>query len=504
MSQGFLFLFLIGILVTVAMILIWRMIVSPYLRERRLHGVGYVVVCASAGSSSQADLIHGLQYLNLLFQKGVPPSRVQALLPRDASPSNNPSPRVGLPPLEIPPEYAAYCGGVLRPTTAFLRRVLHAIWAFAGDPLITAIVLIYINHCEKDSPDALDCATLGSEDLSDFCRAAHKPFLAILDSPSSTPIAEKAMDRLRHVGVFDWVDAGFLTSGRGRSYCSAVLVSTANPELLPLCGDAHFKINNSMFSRSLLVDLAYKLGADAAIRLMGFGLRMNDLGGEMKNGFEADFKSTGGSVAVKPIRFFFPWGPVKDGEMSLLNPTVPFASVIPGKDLGGFMDDIGHFWNGVGSVADYDLTFCDVSVGNDGTMRIDKMGKMRESDPQHSRILEELKKGRTSPPAETRSRRKPVHVPLLPIAGRVCQNLIDRQGGSVRYGIDPDWLSELKEFIEELNGSDERDEGVEGGAIWTICNMSGPIHKEAVRNEIVEARKRIAMWSYIDLEPIEC
>jgi hypothetical protein len=331
------FVILILIISTITLV-----VVRPFLPARRQRGIGYIVACASRGLSSQADLMHARQYLNLLFQKGVPAFRVRALLPDGCLAFENASPHFGLPRLEIPLEYEAYPGCIGRFTTSILDEVFSVIQDWSREPLITGISLLYFNHCEDDSPDVLERSNLKVQELEGWAVQSDKPFLAVLDSPASTALAERAVRELKRSG-WPRVDAGFLTSGRGANYYSAVILSTETPESLPSGDGVQFKINHSMFSRSLSLELAYKLGKGDATTLVGLPGRMNVAGEEMKNGFEAAFHCFGPTMRERPVRFFFPWAPIGIDEMSLVRPNVCFRDVIPREEIGDFFDDIGTF-----------------------------------------------------------------------------------------------------------------------------------------------------------------
>jgi hypothetical protein len=488
-SSLMLFLLFMGILVVIVIVVLWVRIVLPLWRGRP----AFVIMCASPGLFSQAGLTHAYQYLHLLSQKGIPTSRVRALLPESCPGCENPSPRAGLPPLPIPAEYRDYPGCIRCFTPFFFTDVVLAILDFAFDPAVTGIVFIYINPSETDSPGALEEGNLKVDDLVSACLQARKPFLAVLDAPFSNRLAEKTIRRLE--GAIEWdaeINAAILTSGDGASRHSAVLLSTKTPEFLPSVDGVAYKINSSMFSRSLLLELAHKLGKYDSATLADLPGRMNVAGEEMKHGFEATFQYVGRAMARMPVRFFFPWGPIGDDEMSLVTPTVCFSDVIPREEVGVFFDDIGSGQTGSGSA----LVFHDISIRN-GLVTLEETGELSERDPRHVPILEDLKKCQRNRDAPKR-RAEVVQVSFESIANIVCNEFEKLPGGCVLWDGDAKWFDDLHDFVEKLNG---RLPVCETANFWRLYVLGGTIDRDHIKGLITEARKQVAEKFDLDLAP---
>jgi hypothetical protein len=343
-----------------------------------------------------------------------------------------------------------------------------------------------------------------------YCIFASKPFLAVLDACYSTVFAERTIQRLDQTGDLDRVNATFVTSGRGPCFNSAVVVSTQTPALLPSWDGVSYKINNSMFSRSLLLDLTYKLAGYHHVAIADLPGQMNVASAEMKNGFEAAVQFSGLAKEHALLCDFFPWGPVAAGAKSRANPNVYFRALIPDTEMGLLFDDIGRFWNGLGSEAWYEFLFVDI-VYDGNMMRVTATGQLSDSDRQQAAILQQLKTFRRSPAAERpRMKRKPVHIPFRHIAKHVYARLRagfeegrwlrDTTSSPLPRSKLPERSDEMHKFVVKLNGKfpDSFSEDV-----WRICEFTVKLDKGEIENLIVEARNEAARELNIDLTPNE-
>jgi hypothetical protein len=337
---------------------------------------------------------------------------------------------------------------------------------------------------------------IGTADMADYCVRAEKPLLVGLDASYSTIFAEKTIEELARRRVLDRVDVGFLTSGRGRCFNSAVVISSENRESLAPGGGFGWKVYSSMFSRALLFELAYRLAGKVWGSLADLPGRINVPGREMQNGFEAAFQCTRPDLGRQPITLFFPWSPIAAGEMSWLNPDVQFTDVIPNEELGALFDDIGNVWATPGDGAESGFFFCDISISsNDVSVR--RKGELSGSVPGHAAVIERL---RVQDKA-LRNTGGVVRVPLEPIADRVRAMLRAHPGRGLSFLCLEDdycpWYSELVQFVEALNG---RVSMGQRRQLHDICLGCGDIGQNELHDMIVEARKQAAAQLNIDLD----
>jgi hypothetical protein len=349
--------------------------------------IGYIILRACAGFASQPEFINAQQFLNLLFQNGVPAKNVRAFLPKTLDTPDSLSPHLGLPDLVIPTQYNDCIDDEI---FGIKTRLAEAVNAFSSDPSIAGIALVCLCHGDDDGLKLPGRDKFEVADMVDMCTNVTKPFLVILDACNSTRFASNT-----RFGMVFWhpdvrVDVGFLTAGCQETYNSAFIISTKteNPVPLPSTRNVAFKRHHSMFSRSLLLELAYKLREGDATTLSNLPARMNVAGEEMKNGFEAAFQASSQAMSDMTVRFFFPWGPIGMKEMSLTDPNSPFRAAIPIQEIGGLFDDIVRFWDGRGSETEYQWGFVNVAIGEDRKLELRETGKLTMANPDHVPILE--------------------------------------------------------------------------------------------------------------------
>jgi hypothetical protein len=493
-----LFCLAIGILFIVGILVLWTSLVSPGLRAWFSRGVVYIIVSRSVGVSSRPHAGHARQYLNLLSQQGVRPRYAWAFLPAPLAGGlavENPSPHIGLPPLGVPLEYRPYIKSCTEDTADQVRQLIRA---FASSKSIARIVLICDGEGSAESLGLTGDAKITVADMADYCTYASKPLLVVLDASYSTVFAEKTIEELERRGVSDRVDVGFLTSGRGRCFTSAVVISSSDPELLVPGSGCEWTINSSMFSRALLSGLAYRFEGHWGVTLADIPRRLNVAGAEMKNGFEAAFVSTQSSLGQRSLRYFFPWGRIGAGEMSRVNPTVPFTHVIPNDELGALFDDIGNVWGERGPTAHSvdSVFFCDVSISTDG-VTVTQRGVLSGRVPEQAALLEHLR----AQDKASRKRSCAIRVPFEPIADIVCARLNAHSGFSPAFlaNATPDcpWYRELYQFVADLNG---KVLSHQYGQVYRISRRCCCISQEDAFQMIVAARKEVARQLNIDLE----
>jgi hypothetical protein len=488
---------LIGILFVVLLVLFCMPIRSGSSAPPPEPGVGYIVLC---GRSSQPYPTHARQYLNLLFQKGVPAFRVRGFLPEGDFPPGFTSPHVGLPPLVVPAEYANCPGCIINACDeSAIWLLAEALQDFGDNPLITRIVFVYDGNGDGKSLSFPNNSSITVYKMANYCSLARKPLLVVLDACYSTVFAERTIRKLTRLGDLDRVDVSFLTSGRGPCFNSAVVLSSETPHLFPAWCGVSYKINNSMFSRAFLFKLAYKLTAQCDLTLGNLPGRMNVPDAEMKNGFEAAAQYSKLANQYVPLREFFPWGPVGTDEKSSVNPDVSFSAVIPNREVGQLFDDIGNFWHDRGSQAGYEFLFCNVSL-YDGAVRVKLARPLSDSDPQQRAVLEQLKVYSRVPRPEPPRKTRPVQVPFESIAEVVRAQL--PEGRWARFGLPSvrEWSEDLHAFVVNLNGKFPYGYSHD---IWEICELSWRMDRGLVKNMIVEARNQVAKRLNIELEPSE-
>jgi hypothetical protein len=168
--------------------------------------------------------------------------------------------------------------------------------------------------------------------------------------------------------------------------------------------------------------------------------------------------------------------------------------------MGKLFDDIGRWWRGPGSQADYEFLFIDIADNI--------AGQLLDSDPRQAEILEQLKRYRRNTPAEAPTKRpKPVQVPFEPIAQRMYVWLRARlqeedslpEPRWARFFAHnlAEWSYELHEFVVKLNGKFPRRFSQE---IWHICELSRSMDKRDIQARIVEEREEVARWLNLDLD----
>jgi hypothetical protein len=207
----------------------------------------------------------------------------------------------------------------------------------------------------------------------------------------------------------------------------------------------------------------------------------------MKNGFEASFQFYGRLMARRTVRFFFPWARVDPQTRSLVNPTAPFAAVIPKEEIGDLFDDIGRLWQGVGSQWGYEDAFYEVQRGPNG-IEITRSGRLSPTDPMENEIRQHIEKHRGNPLSELHTT-SPGYVSIHRIADEVVTELLQLQGGTVQPGRDHSWSTELENFIVTLNGEPPLAQFYH---IWYIYNVSVHVDHEECKQMIIAARERIA------------
>jgi hypothetical protein len=459
-------------------------------------GIGYIVAYGSTKFSAQSDSSQARQVVNLLYQTGVPPTRVRAFLPEEAGTVTKPSPHVGLPTLEIPTDYSSHPGCINCSPAKIYCGVAEAIALFATDPPIAGIVFVYFDHGDATPlrfPDRLATPL----DMGILCTNARKPFLVVLDARCSATFAQNVIKELKAVHIR--CDVGFLTAD-GDIATSAVLISRKNPELMCTCDTdgikLQYKINHSMFGRAWLLDVTYKLAADDPTLLEDFPARLNVAGEPMKRGYESSFWSYGPTVAKLPIRFFFPWAPINPVAKSLVNRSATFADIIPDAEIGSLFDDITHFCDGPGSDSGYKYSFRELSV-EAANLIVGEPGVLSKTDPFEKMIRDQLKDCRRDLPPKIPVEH-PTYVPIDDIAEIVVDELEKaREGRPLLLGEDRQWLEDLRQFVVDLIGPLPFGMGC---YVWLIYSVSVHEDKDTCRELIRSARDAVAKDLGITLE----
>jgi hypothetical protein len=385
--------------------------------------------------------------LTLFFQAGVPAAHVRVVLPRGPFTLLNPSPGFDLDPLQIPKPYAAECLVLANDNLA--AHVMHVCKTFSGDPSVSCIVFIYLDHGSETQ------LGISITDVTSICDVVTKPFLIILDCCQSTLFAASVLKKWAEFGYAEG-DFGFLTSSEGSSLTSAIILSD-DPQLVYRCPDPQspvsYRIRHSMFSRALQHSLAYKLAQDDATTLSQWPALLNDPAVEMKHGFEAAFKFSAPTMATRTVRSFLPCGPFCAADRLLSDPAICFGSVIAKADLGTLFDEIGRFCSKRGHQFGYAWRYVKVARKSDGTIGEVATGTLDLADAEQRAIRLHIKACRESIPLPDAEEEDDLDQIPLRLFADVAVTKILALGpdfeGNCRG--DREWYDELRSELAKMN-----------------------------------------------------
>jgi hypothetical protein len=225
-----------------------------------------------------------------------------------------------------------------------------------------------------------------------------------------------------------------------------------------------------MFSRVLLPFPTYHLSRDDKTTLSQLPGLMNHPTNPLIFGFEAAFlpeRPTNAANAANPakprrwvgdipIRFFFPWAPLRPDTISVAAPGEQFCDFIPDGDVGVLYDDICHFWKRAGDEDWFDRAYVEIEVRRTETggttIAVAGNGYFNCERPDEERILRHVD-------ASSRSRAQVEGT--RPVGPRVRLGTMSRHFRDKAHAmglpwtrgvVDGKWLKRFKAFLREKNG----------------------------------------------------
>jgi hypothetical protein len=315
------------------------------------------------------------------------------------------------------------------------------------------------------------------------CHCDHwtKPTLIVLDSCCSSNVANTVLRRFRGSPPI-----GFLTTGRGATATSAIVLS-ADVDLVnhpggePISDFPSFGIFSSMFMRGFLDKIAYT-NINPTLKDLPRSLQGS---GPLRDGVLARFDSQVESVGDLHLRDFFP-RPFRPSD-KVCGLKIPFCQVLPPRPSNGFIDDIGQMWGKSGDEANFGSVYVNVRRLS-GCIVVTKRGYLDDGNALERRIHHIMTINR-------RSRRdRPDHYDIRDIVDHVLISL-RAEHGELRYqrGVMHTCGSkhdDLTDFIGDRNGMLSRTEIVEVEEMR--CYLQD-ISSEKVHRAIIAARKWLAM-----------
>jgi hypothetical protein len=228
-----------------------------------------------------------------------------------------------------------------------------------------------------------------------------------------------------------------------------------------------YRVQHSMFSRALLPFPTYRLSRHDKTTLSQLPRLMNHPTHPLRFGFEAAFLPEAPEDPAKarlwvgniPIRFFFPWAPIRLEERSVEPPHEQFCHLIPSDEVGDLYDDVPNFWQKDHDETFFDLAFVEIELTqtDPGTTTI---VPVRQGFLDSERADEQLIIRHTEPstrsrtPAEDAPHSVGPRVRLGAISHRFREKALARNLASNTGPVDPRWLNRFKAFLRKINGHD--------------------------------------------------
>jgi hypothetical protein len=469
----------------------------------------FCIVVGSSAFSAQSDYLQANQYLTLFCQGGIPSNHIRAIIPTGPYTLSNPSPGFNEPQLQIPTPYLNDPQCIIHPTQLFSAEIQRAFRDFMRDSSVSCVVFIFLNHGSRDGL-GLPQQSLGPpqntilvDGFIPFCDIMKKPLLAILDCCQSTPFAMNVIQELKRQQLSR--DIVFLTTGWDFCFTSAVIVSQ-DPTLVYerpiLTPSISYRIRHSMFSRVILHDLAYRIGATDPISILEWPTRLNDQNVPKKNGFQAIVQYSSINMAKRTIRSFFPFGPFHKKMPLSWNDKILFGQVILNREIGDLPDDICQFYANAGDENLYSYRYIEVFRGVNGKIEVRARGTLDANHALYRAIREDVDKNRGLP--ETENPESDMnHIGLGWIADFAVP-MMKSQSLPVNHDPIEDqediWYNKLKSIVTELNGIVQIQETT---AFCRLYSASLLIKDETMcRTILMEARNR-AVILLADKPPVD-
>jgi hypothetical protein len=332
---------------------------------------------------------------------------------------------------------------------------------------VKRVVFVYLNH---GAADALGGGNELFTVLSFVICAraavkAQKPLLFVVGSCDSTSFAAAVWRNLVPQVANAEQFIGFLTSGDGDCFTSAMLLSRdaslvdvfdpqpdepqVRDELVP-----GYLITNSMFARQLLSLWVYRARELEGKTLGDLADLMNDPEVPWHFGFQAAFRRGGTTFAHYQVDSFFPLQPITSETAIRGQPGKTFGAAIPAKRMGEQFDDIGRFWTEATQDRGYAYKYVKIERQDDGTIKEVGTGDLEgATDPIELQIYDHVKMKRGSGPPTGAG--DEVEVPYVPIDSvfRVFCRIATEQGLQwTRGGLTLDAYLVMKQFLKKEFG----------------------------------------------------
>jgi hypothetical protein len=321
---------------------------SETVLDQLVRSVFYILVQGDVKFASHCAVTSLSRVLWLLSWRSVPPENVKPFMKKVDDMQNWPLRAPGQGSFQIPADYSGRLDDRRDHIAGYVRAAIDDACRRAD---VRSIVLIYVDHGKRD---LLEAAPFGQIKPNDFdfwatiCANAGKSFLTVIEACYSTIFAQQVWERMNRAGraQAQFLDrhVGFITSARGDSFTSAILVSRW-PDLVNVFGTARieqnlvngFMIRNAMFSRRFHQLLAYGLPVDHN-RTVGQFVDMMKQASFLTSQVIPEF--VGGSEFAKiPFEFFFPGEPIVATSAAPGWGDLTFGDVIPSEALGTLFDD---------------------------------------------------------------------------------------------------------------------------------------------------------------------
>jgi hypothetical protein len=214
----------------------------------------------------------------------------------------------------------------------------------------------------------------------------------------------------------------------------------------------------------LLPIIAYILPKDDKTPLSKLPELMNNPVNPLKFGFEAalvpeppaDPAARDSWVGNIPIRYFFPWAPIRPDERSVATPWERFRDIIPNVDVGDLYDDISNFGENPGDDRLFQNAFVEIEQlpRDDGVVavKVVRRGFLDRKEPDQARILDHIEAFQGSRTAVHSTDPNLPRVPLVDISRVFCERAVAEGLAWHPVPVDPEWLRQFMAFLRKIHG----------------------------------------------------